>query len=56
VEKGKAPDRLIAQKRSGFGPAATVARSRPLCPYPQRAVYSGAGSTDDAANFTCRQP
>jgi hypothetical protein len=56
VEKGKAPDRLIAQKRSGVGPAATVARSRPLCPYPQRAVYSGSGSTDDAANFTCRQP
>jgi feruloyl esterase len=56
VEKGKAPDRLIAQKRSGFGPAATVSRSRPLCAYPQRAVYSGSGSTDDAANFTCRQP
>ena len=56
VEKGKAPDRLIAQKRAGAGAAATVARSRPLCPYPQRAVYSGSGSTDDAANFTCRQP
>ena len=56
VEKGKAPDRLIAQKRSGFGPGATVVRSRPLCPYPQRAVYSGSGSIDDAANFTCRQP
>jgi hypothetical protein len=52
VEKGKAPDRVVAEKRV----AGAVARTRPLCSYPQRAVYSGAGSTDDAANFTCRQP
>jgi hypothetical protein len=30
-----------------------VTRTRPLCPYPQTAVYNGSGSTDDAANFTC---
>jgi hypothetical protein len=28
--------------------------TRPLCPYPQRAVYKGSGSTNDAANYTCR--
>jgi feruloyl esterase len=56
VEKGKAPERLVAEKRTGVGAAATVARSRPICAYPQRAVYSGTGSTDDAANFACRQP
>ena len=28
-------------------------RTRPLCPYPQVAVYKGSGSTDEAANFTC---
>jgi len=27
---------------------------RPLCPYPQQAVYKGSGSTNDAANFTCK--
>lgn len=27
--------------------------TRPLCPYPQQAVYNGSGSTNDAANFTC---
>jgi len=54
VEKGKAPERIVAQKRAGVGAAATVARTRPLCPYPQRAIYSGSGSTDDAANFVCR--
>jgi hypothetical protein len=53
VEKGKAPDRLVAQKRTAAG---AVTRSRPLCVYPQRAVYSGSGGTDDAANFVCRQP
>jgi len=56
VEKGKAPERVIAQKRSGVGAAATVVRARPLCPYPQHAVYNGTGSIDEAANFVCRQP
>ena len=29
-------------------------RTRPLCAYPATATYTGTGSTDDAANFTCR--
>jgi feruloyl esterase len=33
-----------------------VDRTRPLCVYPAVAVYSGTGSTDDAANFKCRMP
>jgi feruloyl esterase len=33
-----------------------VRRSRPLCAYPQVARYNGTGSTDEAANFTCRAP
>lgn len=40
-------------------PAAHVAHNRvdmtrPLCPYPQVAVYTGVGSTNDAANFACK--
>src|SRR3954469_22017317 len=31
-----------------------VDMTRPLCPYPQVATYKGTGSTNDAANFTCR--
>ncbi|MCY3810648.1 MAG: tannase/feruloyl esterase family alpha/beta hydrolase [Gammaproteobacteria bacterium] len=27
--------------------------SRPLCPYPQYARYTGSGDTDDAANYAC---
>ncbi len=32
----------------------TIDRTRPLCPYPQFAVYRGSGSIDEAANFECR--
>ena len=50
VESGKAPARIIAQK----GTRRHVARTRPLCPYPQHAVYTGTGSTDQAENFVCK--
>ena len=30
------------------------ARNRPVCPYPQHAVYKGTGSTDLEENFVCR--
>ncbi len=32
----------------------SVVRTRPLCAYPAVATYKGSGSTDDAANFSCR--
>ena len=50
VEKGKAPESIIAARYAGE----KVDRTRPLCPYPQVAVYKGSGSTDDAANFVCK--
>src|SRR5882672_4498238 len=50
VEHGKAPDQIIASHSTN----GVVDRTRPLCPYPQVAVYKGTGSIDDAANFTCR--
>jgi feruloyl esterase len=50
VEQGKAPDQIVAS-RSIKG---VVDRTRPLCPYPQVAVYKGSGSTDEAANFACK--
>ncbi|HMD37244.1 MAG TPA: tannase/feruloyl esterase family alpha/beta hydrolase [Vicinamibacterales bacterium] len=31
-------------------------RTRPLCRYPQVAKWSGGGSTDEAANFSCVNP
>jgi len=52
VEKGKAPESIPASRVKNGG----VDRTRPLCPYPQVAVYKGSGSIDDAANFSCRMP
>jgi Tannase and feruloyl esterase len=53
VEKGIAPDQIIASKRVGSDPKSPAIRTRPLCPYPQVSRYKGSGSTDDAANFVC---
>jgi hypothetical protein len=49
VEKGIAPERVIATKAA----SGKAARTRPLCPYPLRAIYNGSGSIDDAASFSC---
>ena len=53
VEKGMAPDRLIATKFVDDKPEKGVAMTRPLCPYPEAATYKGTGDTNDAANFEC---
>jgi len=52
VEHKKAPDQIVASHSTG----GVIDRTRPLCPFPQVAVYKGTGSTDDAANFACRTP
>ena len=50
VEKGKAPDQIPAARiRNG-----QTDRTRPLCPWPQRAVYKGTGNPDNAENFACK--
>jgi len=57
VEQGAAPDKIIATKyKRDFNSSGGIARTRPLCPYPQVARYRGSGSIDDAANFVCRAP
>ena len=52
VERGVAPDQLIAT-RSING---VVDRLRPLCAYPNVAVYTGTGDTNVATSFVCRAP
>ena len=49
VEKGVAPDSVMASHATD----GKVDRTRPLCPYPQGARYTGSGSVDEAANFRC---
>jgi feruloyl esterase len=52
VEKNIAPTRIeAAQYEDG-----QIIRTRPLCKYPEVAKYNGAGSTDEARNFTCAAP
>jgi feruloyl esterase len=52
VEKGQAPARVVASHSTN----GRIDRTRPLCPYPQVARYTGTGSIDEAANFTCQLP
>jgi feruloyl esterase len=65
VEKGVAPARVIAGARgpgnaggvnADVPPAWSPTRTRPLCPYPQVARYSGSGSLESADSFVCRAP
>jgi feruloyl esterase len=49
VERGTAPERLVAALRQGGKPI----RTRPLCPYPMVPKFNGSGSKDDAASFAC---
>jgi feruloyl esterase len=49
VEKGIAPATIPASNARDARPT----RTRPLCPYPQVALYKGSGSTDDSGNFSC---
>ena len=55
AEDDEAPDRItatrFADERSG-----KITMQRPLCPWPQRAVYRGVGSTDAASSFRCEAP
>jgi hypothetical protein len=52
-ERGTEPQKIIATKYKHDDPTQGVLRTRPLCPYPTVARYTGSGSTDDAANFAC---
>lgn len=53
VTKHKAPNVLIG---THLDDSKKPDRTRPLCPYPQEAKYSGSGDINDAENFVCRAP
>lgn len=63
VEQGIAPERIVATEFAEpamdplNGPAAGTAikSTRPLCPYPQVAVYDGHGDVATAASFACKR-
>ena len=49
-EAGAAPDQVIASRMKDN----QVDMTRPLCPYPQVAVYNGKGNTNEASSFACK--
>ena len=51
VEKGTAPERVLASALPSNRDFPN--RTRPLCPYPSYARYTGAGDIEDAAHFVC---
>jgi hypothetical protein len=52
VESSRQPGRIVASSGAG----STVARTRPVYPYPAVARYDGSGSVDEAANFVAYTP
>lgn len=61
VSSGNAPKQIMASRpesvlASFLGQDAKILRTRPLCAYPMTAHYNGTGSTDEAANFSCKAP
>ena len=54
VESGVAPEGIVATQWKADGDTTSgVVRTRPLCPYPQVARWSGTGSRDNAASYVC---
>ncbi len=54
VEDGRKPDSIVATKFPGDDATKPAVMTRPLCPFPQQAIYRGKGSTSDSASFACR--
>ncbi len=50
VEQDIAPDVIIASHLTN----GVVDRTRPLCAYPEEAVYTGRGNINDATSFVCK--
>jgi feruloyl esterase len=51
-EEGIAPDQI----KASYSEKGKVYKTRPVCSYPQVAIYQGSGDINDAANFKCGTP
>lgn len=49
MEQGITPDTIMAKNKVGVA----VHRTRPVCAWPQAAIYQGSGDVNDAASFRC---
>jgi feruloyl esterase len=53
VEKGVAPDRVVATKYNGDVANLGIVMQRPICPFPLVPRYSGSGDPNSADSFAC---
>jgi feruloyl esterase len=53
VEDGKAPDRILATKYQDDAIGGSVVRTRPLCPWPKRALWDRKGNKTKHESFRC---
>jgi len=53
VEKGIAPDSIIATKFKGDDDIGDVVNQRPICAYPSEAKYSGTGNVNASESREC---
>jgi len=56
TEKGAAPKKLFATKYRSDQPSEGVLLTRPLCPYPEVAVWNGKGKASEAETWSCATP
>ncbi|HEY3820065.1 MAG TPA: tannase/feruloyl esterase family alpha/beta hydrolase [Polyangiaceae bacterium] len=56
VEHGTPPARLLATKFVDDNPGNSVVRTRPLCPFPQQATWTGTGDRQRAESYVCSPP
>jgi hypothetical protein len=54
VEHNVAPKSIVATKFNEDNPSKGIQMTRPLCPFPTKARWTGNGSTNDASNFVCK--
>ena len=53
VERGVAPDKIVATKYLNDNPANGIAFQRPLCPYPKISRYNRRGVASKPSSFDC---
>jgi len=56
VERGEPVERIVATSWNGLWNASSgVKRQRPLCAWPERAVWDGVGGVDEAGSWKCEE-
>ncbi|KAJ2898343.1 uncharacterized protein MKZ38_003971 [Zalerion maritima] len=55
VENGSEPELIATTWEESMDPSSGVLRQRPLCAYPQKAIYDGKGDVDSVDSWSCQE-